>query len=83
MKVGLDLESCTSKIEHLVIDPIPYHPKLKDRRIVIVDTPGFDDTFEDDGEILRRISVWLASSLVKCNTLFNTHSNGTAGIAMV
>jgi hypothetical protein len=33
-------------------------------RLVLVDTPGFDDTYVDDGEILRRISVWLGLSLV-------------------
>jgi hypothetical protein len=31
---------------------------------VLVDTPGFDDTKEGEYEILRRISVWLASALV-------------------
>jgi len=30
--------------------------------VIIVDTPGFDDTYEDDVEILRRIAVRLASS---------------------
>ena len=31
-------------------------------RVVIVDTPGFDNTYEEDVEILRRIAVWLAAS---------------------
>jgi hypothetical protein len=31
---------------------------------VLVDTPGFNDTHEGEYEILRRISVWLASMLV-------------------
>jgi len=44
MRVGHDITSCTSKLEHEVIDPIPNRPKLKGHRIVIVDTPGFDDT---------------------------------------
>ena len=30
--------------------------------MIIVDTPSFDDTYEDYLEILRRIAVWLASS---------------------
>lgn len=34
----------------------------KARRLIVVDTPGFDDTFVDDSEILRRISLWLAHS---------------------
>lgn len=32
------------------------------RRLILVDTPGFDDLFLEDTEILRRISVWLAAS---------------------
>jgi len=62
MKVGLDLESCTSNLESVVVHDIPNHPKLKGRRLIIVDTPGFDDTWKDDVEILRRIVVWLASA---------------------
>jgi len=59
MLVGHDISSCTSKIEYAIIDnPSP----LEGHRVIIVDTPGFDDTFVDDVEILRRISVWLASS---------------------
>ena len=55
--VGHDIISCTQKIEPFIItrtnDP---------RRIVLVDTPGFDDTLLDDTEILRRIAIWLAIS---------------------
>jgi hypothetical protein len=36
--------------------------EIENRRIVLVDTPGFDDTEISDSEILRRIAVWLASS---------------------
>ena len=32
------------------------------KRLVLVDTPGFDDTMRDDVEVLRNISVWLAES---------------------
>lgn len=39
--------------------------------MVLVDTPGFDDTNEDDSEILRRIAVWLAESFVRY--LFGDH----------
>ncbi|KAG6814070.1 hypothetical protein H0H92_003117 [Tricholoma furcatifolium] len=38
------------------------HPRDTGRRVVFVDTPGFDDTYIDDSEILRRIAVWLAKS---------------------
>lgn len=56
--VGHGLSSCTSKIQAI---SIPY-PRDTTRRIVFVDTPGFDDTFIEDTEILRRIAVWLARS---------------------
>ncbi|KAG1740785.1 P-loop containing nucleoside triphosphate hydrolase protein [Suillus paluster] len=56
--VGHDLRSCTAKIQHTFCS----YPSDPSRRIVLVDTPGFDDTFVDDCEILRRIAVWLASS---------------------
>ncbi|KAH7905317.1 hypothetical protein BJ138DRAFT_1017875 [Hygrophoropsis aurantiaca] len=58
--VGHGLESCTAAIQHAIIP----HPSKEDphRRVIFVDTPGFDDTYVDDSEILRRISVWLARS---------------------
>jgi hypothetical protein len=62
MQVGHDLKSCTNILQHAVIPEIPNYPLFKDRRIVVVDTPGFDDTYIEDREILRRIAVWLASS---------------------
>jgi len=59
MVVGHDVSSCTSTIQYAIVD----NPSLLNgHRVVIVDTPGFDDTYEDDVEILRRIAVWLASS---------------------
>ncbi|KAG1904146.1 uncharacterized protein F5891DRAFT_1140549 [Suillus fuscotomentosus] len=56
--VGHGLESCTSRIQHAFC-ACPSDPS---RRVVLVDTPGFDNTFGHDSEILRRIAVWLASS---------------------
>ncbi|KAG6918826.1 hypothetical protein DXG01_011229 [Tephrocybe rancida] len=38
------------------------NPLSPQTRIVIVDTPGFDDTMVSDREILRRIAIWLARS---------------------
>ena len=60
MRVGHDLWSCTSTIQYAIVDNPS--PRFKGHRVIIVDTPGFDDTYEDDVEILRRIAVWLASS---------------------
>ncbi|KAH7923800.1 hypothetical protein BV22DRAFT_1035939 [Leucogyrophana mollusca] len=56
--VGHDLESCTTKIHHVIVP----HPEDPSRRIIFVDTPGFDDTYEADSKILQRVSVWLARS---------------------
>ncbi|KAJ7587372.1 P-loop containing nucleoside triphosphate hydrolase protein [Mycena floridula] len=35
---------------------------LEGRRVFLVNTPGFDDTYTSQVEILRRIAVWLAFS---------------------
>ncbi|KAF8959512.1 P-loop containing nucleoside triphosphate hydrolase protein [Flammula alnicola] len=66
MIVGGSLQSCTAHICPVTITegvPIPYSNHFKGGRLVIVDTPGFDDTnYGDDSNILRRISLWLAGS---------------------
>jgi len=56
----------TSQLQHYFV---PLTKKMAeeynlehDRRLVLVDTPGFDDTNVSDSEILRRIAVWLAYS---------------------
>ncbi|KAG6884075.1 hypothetical protein C0993_001631 [Termitomyces sp. T159_Od127] len=56
--VGHELQSHTANIQHFTL----LHPDYPNRRIVIIDTPGFDDSDIDDREILRRIAVWLARS---------------------
>ena len=61
MPVGHDLSSCTSTLQYAIVDN-PSMRKLEGRRVIIVDMPSFDETYEDDVEILRRIAVWLASS---------------------
>ena len=62
MEVSDELESCTTKVQHAIIEKIPNRPLLKGRRLIIVDTPGFGDTYMEDPQILDRIAVWLASS---------------------
>ena len=61
--VGHDLKSCTAQLTP-VFWPIPEPAHLQGKRLVLVDTPGFDDTYTSDSEILRRIAIWLASSYV-------------------
>lgn len=57
--VGKELHSSTANVHHYIVDK---HPFDDDRRLILVDTPGFDDTYNDDAEILRRIAFWLGRS---------------------
>lgn len=57
--VGRDLLSSTANVNHYIAES---HPFDNNRRLILVDTPGFDDTFTDDAEILRRIAFWLGRS---------------------
>ena len=60
MCVGHELSSSTSELQYAIVDNL--NPPLSEgRRVIIVDTPGFD-TYEDCTKILRRIADWLASS---------------------
>ncbi len=66
MKVSHRLDSCTHKPSAVVIDPLLLGVEnLQTRRLVLLDTPGFDDTFRDDVTILKEIADWLEKSLVK------------------
>ncbi|PVG00598.1 hypothetical protein CPB86DRAFT_700960, partial [Serendipita vermifera] len=56
--VGNDLQSCT---EHIQEFPTEY----KGRKIILVDTPGFDNTDLPDIEILKRIGGWLKKMYLK------------------
>jgi len=62
MRVGHGTTSCTANLQPVVIDPGDRFPSLKNYRVVMVDTPGFDDTFTSDVEILKRIAAWLTTS---------------------
>ncbi|TFK28455.1 hypothetical protein FA15DRAFT_61719 [Coprinopsis marcescibilis] len=54
-----EYNSCTPNVEAYL------HTLSSKRRIVLVDTPGFNDSHEDETEILRRVAVWLAASYEK------------------
>jgi len=65
LQVGHSVNSSTTDICPVVIDPIPAIPglpQLAGHRLILVDTPGFDDTYVNDVEILKRIAKWLAAS---------------------
>lgn len=56
LEVGEDLESCTSEIqesEEFILDG---------RRVVLIDTPGFDDTNRSDTDVLKSIAAFLGES---------------------
>ncbi|KAH9485976.1 hypothetical protein JR316_0000038 [Psilocybe cubensis] len=63
--VGHDIQSCTSVVTPVEIDVNPFlhqFPWLKNRTLLLVDTPGFDDTYLGDMEILTIIADWLKSA---------------------
>ncbi|KDR69850.1 hypothetical protein GALMADRAFT_145236 [Galerina marginata CBS 339.88] len=89
MLVGTDLDSCTAEIAVGCIENIDEvrYPNLKARRILLIDTPGFDDTQQDDYEILKRVATWLKQSYKKgarvegviyLHDITNDRFNGTA-----
>ena len=57
-EVGHSLTSCTTDVQHFIVK----HPLDSTRRLILVDTPGFDHTNHEEADILRRIAVWLGRS---------------------
>ena len=57
-EVGHGLTPSTSAVEPFFVQ----HPDDETRRIILVDTPGFNYSWKGDVEILRRIVDWLDSS---------------------
>ncbi|KAH7914571.1 P-loop containing nucleoside triphosphate hydrolase protein [Hygrophoropsis aurantiaca] len=61
MKVDDGLDPCTTTIQHTIIP----HPKDSSRRIILVESPGFNQTNGDksfDSSVLLDLSVWLKRS---------------------
>jgi hypothetical protein len=58
--VGNQLGPCTSDVKHFTIE----HHEDPTRRVVLVDTPGFnsDGIWLDDKKILQKILDWLQTS---------------------
>ncbi|RXW12389.1 hypothetical protein EST38_g13466 [Candolleomyces aberdarensis] len=68
VKVGENLSStsCTREVESIIIEGQTNHWKrIKDHRVVLVDTPGFGDTQSEDFEVLQRIARGLEQSYRK------------------
>ncbi|KAJ7261784.1 hypothetical protein B0H12DRAFT_336639 [Mycena haematopus] len=56
LRVGRSLQSCTNTVQVA----LPFD--LDDRRVTLIDTPGFDDTTRSDTEILTQIAAFLATA---------------------
>ncbi|KAF9779336.1 P-loop containing nucleoside triphosphate hydrolase protein [Thelephora terrestris] len=56
LQVGAALESCTPDVQ------LANEFTLDGRRVVLIDTPGFDDTTKSDTDILKKIGSFLATS---------------------
>jgi len=56
LATGDELESCTNVVQ-------PGKPfDLDGRRVVLIDTPGFDDTVRSDVDVLNMIAAFLETS---------------------
>ena len=55
LRVGNSMESCTSDVE------VAQEFSLDGQQVILIDTPGFDDTNKSDAEILMLIAAFLAS----------------------
>ena len=78
--VGHDYKSCTAKLLPVVIDSVP-SDFPKDRRLVLVDTPGFGDTNDKDAEILYDIASWLETMYDSRDSHGHKGETKLAGIA--
>ena len=54
LRVGINLKSCTAEVQ------VANEFTLDGRQIILIDTPGFDDTNVSDAEILEKIAAFLA-----------------------
>ena len=70
MRSGSSLASCTKQIQAVRVYE---HPKYANR-LVLVDTPGFDDTHKSDMEILQMISDWLKKTYIFLFPIFFLYS---------
>ena len=56
LRVGMNLGSCTDEVQ--LADEFT----LDGRRLVLIDTPGFDDTTKSDTDVLKMIADFLATT---------------------
>jgi len=58
LRIGMNLESCTSEVQ------LADRFILEGRPVILIDTPGFDDTNKSDTDILKLIAAFLATTCV-------------------
>ena len=66
-EVGGAMESKTKELKPIIIDVKEWgldRQLFRGKRLILLDTPGFNDTAGEEAVILRRIAVWLAKSWV-------------------
>ena len=56
LRIGMNLISCTAEVQ--LADQFV----LDGRKVILIDTPGFDDTTKSDTDILKMIAAFLATT---------------------
>ncbi|KAF5984454.1 P-loop containing protein [Fusarium bulbicola] len=63
LEIGHGIDSCTQDIKSVTFN-------LDGNQVTLIDTPGFDDTFKSDGDILQLVANYLSATYEK-GTLLN------------
>lgn len=63
LRIGVNLASCTTEVQ--LADEFT----LDRRPVILIDTPGFDDTNKSDTDILKLIAAFLATTWVALFTV--------------
>ncbi|KAI4161136.1 MAG: hypothetical protein LQ342_005174 [Letrouitia transgressa] len=64
VKIGHSLKSCTKHVEELPC-------KIGNRFVILVDTPGFNDTYLSDTDVLNILIDWMAESYQGTSTFWH------------
>ncbi|KAH6884301.1 hypothetical protein BKA70DRAFT_1166516, partial [Coprinopsis sp. MPI-PUGE-AT-0042] len=85
--IGHGMESCTQEVSWYHAKLPSAHADLWERRLILVDTPGFDDSRTQDVDILQKVSDWLArvydsqvpvAGIIYITNITQNRMNGTA-----
>lgn len=74
--IGHSLEACEAPLSDRLFEPTPLilqlgtsivgihecNKVIPGRRLFLIDTPGFDDTYKSDTDILREVANWLSQA---------------------